>query len=443
MSARRQSRILSLGLALAWLASPAAASERQPGEVDPALVREVRELLREVPLFDGHNDAPWQFRERVANRLDRIDFAGDTSTFDPPMHTDLPRLRAGGVGAQFWSVYVPVDHPEPVPAVLEQIDVVHRLAERYPQWLEVAATAADVERIHRAGKVASLIGVEGGHAIANSLAVLRQLYRVGARYMTLTHWKGTDWADAATYAPEHGGLTAFGGEVVREMNRLGMLVDLSHVSARTMHVALDVSEAPVIFSHSSARALTGHSRNVPDDVLARLPDNGGVVMVTFVPAFVSEAVRRYSAERAAEKARLESLYVGEPEAVARQLEAWEGAHPAPRATVGDVADHIDHVRRVAGVDHVALGSDFDGMSSAPEGLGDVSCYPLLLAELLTRGWTREEVKKLAGLNLLRVMRQAEAVAARLQKARPPSDALIEELDGPGEGDGGGTGAGSR
>ncbi|MEA2692690.1 MAG: rane dipeptidase [Acidobacteriota bacterium] len=398
---------------------------------DPALVLRVLKVLDRVPLVDGHNDVPWQYRERVKNHLDKIDLAKDTSGLEPAMHTDIPRLRKGGVGGQFWSVYVPVEitGPAAVEAVLEQMDVVRRLAARYPETFEMAMTAADVRRIHKAGRIASLLGMEGGHSIDNSLGTLRQLYQAGARYMTITHSKNTDWADSATDAPKHGGLTRFGEEVVREMNRLGMLVDLSHVSPETMKKALAVSAAPVIFSHSSARALTGHPRNVPDDVLALVPKNGGVVMVTFVPSFDSEEVRGWNAGKDGEEARLKALHPESPEQVKSELAAWVKAHPEPRATLAQVADHVDHVRKVAGVDHVGLGSDFDGITRTPLGLEGVSQYPVLLAELLRRGWTDEEIGKLAGDNVLRVLGEAERVAARLQKERPPSDARIEELDG--------------
>jgi membrane dipeptidase len=397
----------------------------------PALVERARKVLDSVPLIDGHNDVPWQYRERVKNHLDKIDLAKDTSGLDPVMHTDIPRLRRGGVGGQFWSVYVPVEisGPAAVEAVLGQMDVVRRLAERYPETFEMAMTAADVRRIHKAGKIASLIGMEGGHAIDDSLATLRQLYQAGARYMTLTHSKNTDWADSATDAPQHGGLTRFGEEVVREMNRLGMLVDLSHVSPEAMKKALAVSAAPVIFSHSSARALSDHPRDVPDEVLRLLPKNGGVVMVSFVPSFTAEEVRLWSAEHDAAQARYKALYPGDPERAKRELADWDKAHPAPRATLAQVADHIEHVRRLAGVDHVGLGSDFDGITSTPSGLEGVSQYPVLLAELLRRGWTDEEIGKLAGGNVLRVFAEAERVAARLKSERPASDARIEELDG--------------
>jgi membrane dipeptidase len=407
---------------------PAAAPAWQPP--DPALVERARRLLRESPLVDGHNDLPWQLRERFHDQLAKLDLRRDASGLAPPLATDIPRLRRGGVGAQLWSVYVPVElaGPAAVQAVLEQIDVVHRLAELYPETFEMALTAADVERIHHAGRIASLVGVEGGHSIGNSLGVLRELYRAGARYMTLTHSSNDDWADSATDRPRHGGLTRFGEEVVREMNRLGMLVDLSHVAPSTMRAAMAVSAAPVIFSHSSARALDGHPRNVPDEVLAMLPRQGGVVMVSFVTSFTSEAVRAWDAERDGEAARLKALYPEDAGRVERELAAWTAAHPAPHATLAQVADHIDHVRRVAGVDHVGLGSDFDGTTSLPDGLGDVAQYPVLLAELLRRGYGDEEVKKVAGANLLRVLREAERAAGRLRGERPPSDARIEELD---------------
>lgn len=403
----------------------------QETQTDPALVERARRLLREVPLIDGHNDLPWELRQRAGNHLDKLDITQDTSRLEKPMHTDIPRLRQGGLGAQFWSVYIPADlaGPQAVGTVLEQIDVVHRLAERHPDVFEIATTAADIERIHKAGRIASLIGMEGGHSIHNSLGVLRQLHAAGARYMTVTHSKNVDWADSATDAPKHGGLTPFGEEVIREMNRLGMLVDLSHVSPDTMKDAMAVSEAPVIFSHSSARAVNGHPRNVPDEVLRRLPEDGGVVMVTFVPSFVSEEVRTWNALEDAEEARLKALHPDAPDAVKSGLETWTQAHPRPRATLAQVADHIEHVRKLAGIDHVGIGSDFDGIPSTPIGLDGVEDYPALLAELLRRGWTDGEIKKLAGLNVLRVMREVEKVSARLRKERPASDALIQELDG--------------
>lgn len=387
-------------------------------------------ILKAVPLIDGHNDLPWQYRARVNNQLAKIDIRQDQSQLEKPLHTDIPRLRKGGLGAQFWSVYVPASlkGADAVQATFEQIDVVHRLDALYPDTFALALTADDIVRIHKSGKIASLIGVEGGHSINNSLGVLRQLYDAGTRYMTLTHSDNVDWADAATDDPKHDGITEFGKAVVGEMNRLGMLVDLSHVSPATMNDVLDVTAAPVIFSHSSARALTGHQRNVPDDVLRRMKQNGGVVMVTFVPSFVSEKLRTWQAEREAVTARLKSLHDGEPQNVEKGVKAWEAANARPEATIADVADHIEHVIRVAGEDHVGIGGDLDGISTTPVGLESVADYPKLFAELLRRGHSEERLKKLAGLNVLRAMRATEAVAARLRKERPAGDALIGDLD---------------
>jgi membrane dipeptidase len=410
---------MRISLALALLLALTATAQ-------PAVDR----ILKDVPLIDGHNDLPWQYRERVKNQLAKIDIAQDQSKLEKPLHTDIARLRQGRLGAQFWSVYVPASlkGADAVQATFEQIDVVHRLDDLYPETLAPALTAADIERIHKAGKIASLIGVEGGHSINNSLAVLRELYEAGARYMTLTHSENNDWADSATADPVHNGLTPFGKAVVGEMNRLGMLVDLSHVAPKTMHDALDVSEAPVIFSHSSARAVSGHQRNVPDDVLKRLDKNGGVVMVTFVPSFVSEKLRTYYASRDAEEARLKSLFHGEPENVKAGLAAWDAANKIPNATLADVADHIEYVMKVAGDDHVGIGGDLDGITTTPVELTSVADYPKLFAELLRRGHSEEQLKKLAGLNVLRVMREAEAVSMRLRNARPASEVLIEDLD---------------
>lgn len=422
---RRPARLFAAIVLLA--ASPATAS----AQTDTAAAR-VDRILREVPLVDGHNDLPEQYEERVKNHLAQIDVRQDQSKLTPALHTDIPRMRLGRVGGQFWSVYVPatLKGADAVRAVLDQIDVVHRLEELYPDTFEPARTADDVVRIHRSGKIASLIGVEGGHAIGNSLAVLRQLYATGARYMTITHSANNDWADSATADPVHGGLTPFGKLVIAEMNRLGMLVDLSHVAPKTMHDILDVAAAPVIFSHSSARALTDHPRNVPDDVLRRVKEKSGVVMITWVPGFVSEKVRAHGAAKDAEEARLKALYRGQPEKVKAELARWEAANPAPRATVQDVADHIDHVVKVADADHVGLGADLDGISTTPEGLESVATYPRLFAELVRRGYTDGQLKGIAGQNVLRVMRKVEAVAARLRKERPASDVRIEEVDKP-------------
>jgi membrane dipeptidase len=417
-----------LGVSIALLivcVVPAVAAETPP--TDAELEAVVREVLREVPLIDGHNDAPWAIRSRVRNHLETFDFS-DTAALVRPMQTDLDRLRKGGVGGQFWSVWVPVDLEggDAVTAVLEQIDLVHRLVERFPDELELALTADDVVRIHREGRIASLIGMEGGHSIDNSLAVLRQLSAVGARYMTLTHWANTDWVDAATDTAEHDGLSPFGEIVVKEMNRLGMLVDLSHVSANAMHDVLDITRAPVIFSHSCALALNSHPRNVPDDVLRRTADNGGVVMVNFGSYFVDRKITERHAAYKAEKLRLETLNPGDPQAVEDGMDAWVAANPLWTVPLSLLADHIDHIRGIAGVDHVGLGSDYDGVSALPAGMEDVSGYPALLVELMRRGWTREEIAKLAGLNVLRVMREAERVAAELQRTEPPFEAWIDD-----------------
>jgi membrane dipeptidase len=411
-------RLLLLLLPLLWAPAAAQADDYEA---------KARKILTRVPLIDGHNDLPWAIRTNLQNRLEALDLLAPTDKLPKPLHTDLQRLRRGGVGGQFWSVYVPVElgRDEAVRVTFEQIDLVHRLVARYPSHFALATTADEVVRAHKAGKVASLIGMEGGHSLGNSLAVLRQLYAAGARYLTLTHWKSTDWADAATSAPVHDGLSPFGVRVVKEMNRLGMLVDLSHVSAATMHDALDASEAPVIFSHSGAMAICDHPRNVPDDVLARLKQNGGVVMAVFLPAFVNCAVRDHWAATKAETARLEVVHPGDPARQAVELAAWNAAHPKPRATLAQVADHVDQLRKVAGVDHIGLGSDFDGMQDVPEGLSDVAGYPALLGELLRRGYTEDQVAKIAGLNLLRVMRQAEAVATRLRASRPPDETWFE------------------
>jgi membrane dipeptidase len=399
-------------------------------EADEYLER-ARAALREMPVVDGHNDMPWQYRARVNYNIDAMDFADDLSTLDPPMHTDIGRLREGQVGGQFWSVYVPASLPgaDAIQATKEQIDLVYRITDRYPDVFGLARTADDVDRIISEGRIASLIGMEGGHSINNSLAVLRSFYELGARYMTLTHSDNTDWADSATDDAVHNGLTPFGKEVVREMNRLGMLVDLSHVSPKVMHDALDVSEAPVIFSHSSAYAVTRHRRNVPDDVLERLPDNGGIVMLTFVPSFVNEVLRRHLSRLANERTRLRREHPNDEAVVQRMLDKWRSENPRPRATLADVADHIDHIRDLIGVEHIGIGGDFDGIPTVPEGLEDVSTYPHLFAELLRRGYTEEEVKKISGLNILRVMREAERAAAEAREVRQPSRATLEELDG--------------
>lgn len=390
----------------------------------------VVEVLKATPLVDGHNDIPWAFRKRVNNRLDRLDLWDDLSRVEPPTHTDIPRLVKGQVGGQFWSVYVPIREygggSEHTQLVIEQIDFVHRLVDRYPETFELAYTASDVRRIHAGGKIASLIGLEGGHAINDSLAVLRRMYQLGARYMTLTHTKGLRWADSATDIVRHNGLTSFGEAVVREMNRLGMLVDLSHTSADTMRDAMRVSEAPIIFSHSSAYTLVPHPRNVPDDVLELVSENQGVVMVTFYPSYVSERVRRYGLDAMAERQRLQTEF--SEEEASRRLNEWQQANPAPRPTLAQVADHIDHIHDVVGIDHIGIGADYDGMPPGPIGLEDVSKYPALFVELLKRGYSDDDIAKIAGGNILRVMQDVELVAKRIAKRRLPSMITIEEVD---------------
>jgi membrane dipeptidase len=382
---------------------------------------EARRILKQVPLIDGHNDVPWQYRKRTSNDFSALDLAHDTTELKPAMHTDIPRLRAGGVGGQFWSVYVPtkLSGAEAVQATIEQIDVVYRMCARYPETFELALTADDVERIYRKGRIASLIGMEGGHSINNSLATLRMMYRLGARYMTLTHVKNTDWADAAGDEAKHHGLTPFGEDIVREMNRLGMLVDLSHVTDDTMRAALRVSKAPVIFSHSSARAKCDHVRNVPDDVLRLTATNGGVVMVCFLPGYVTETDRKDSELAKAERERLVELHGENMEKVNAGMAEWRKTHSGTdAATLSDVADHIDHIRKVIGVDHIGVGGDFDGFTGGVKGLEDVSKYPDLFAELLRRGYSKDDLKKIAGLNVLRALRGAERVAKELQTAFP-------------------------
>jgi len=383
------------------LLSHSASAQAEPGASMDRNMEVAMRVLRTTPLVDGHNDLPWAIRgnEEAPRDVGAYDLRHRTAG-----HTDIPRLREGGVGAQFWSVYVPsstMDDGTAARTQLEEIDIALQMIERYPDQFALALSPSDVERIFGEGRIASMLGMEGGHAIENSLGALRAYFDLGARYMTLTHSASIDWADAGTGENLHDGLTPFGEEVVREMNRLGMLVDLSHTSPATMSDVLNVTEAPVIFSHSSARALTNHVRNVPDSILRRMPENGGVVMVTFVPSFINEEVRTYE---------------GPPS-------------EAPRATLADAADHIEHVRDLAGIDHVGIGADFDGISSTPIGLEDVSTYPALLAELSRRGWSEAELRKLAGENLLRAWREAESAASRIQRLRGPSTATIEELDG--------------
>ncbi|MFD9410938.1 dipeptidase [Streptomyces sp. NPDC059989] len=384
---------------------------------------EARELLAEHPVVDGHNDLPWALRKQVRYDLDRRDIAGDQSAY---LHTDIPRLRAGGVGAQFWSVYVSTEltGDEAVSATLEQVDAVDQLIDRYPAHLVRALTADDMEAARAEGRIASLMGAEGGHSINNSLATLRALHQLGVRYMTLTHNDTIDWADSATDEPRHGGLTDFGREVVREMNRVGMLVDLSHVAATTMRDALAVSAAPVIFSHSSALAVCDHPRNIPDDVLALLPGNGGVAMATFVPKFILPAAVAWT-QAADENLRAHGLHHLDttPEAMALHR-AFEAERPRPVATAATVADHLDHMREVAGVDHIGIGGDYDGTAFTPSGLDDVAGYPNLIAELLARGWSKSDLSKLTWSNAVRALRDAESVSRDLSATRRPSNAVL-------------------
>jgi membrane dipeptidase len=386
---------------------------------------EARQLLREFPVVDGHNDLPWALR-KVGYDLDARDIAVAQNAH---LHTDIPRLREGGVGAQYWSVYVRSDLPDAVPATLEQIDCVRQLLARYPADLAPALTAADMEKARQDGRIASLMGAEGGHSIGCSLGTLRGLYELGVRYMTLTHNDNNRWADSATDEPNVGGLSAFGREVVREMNRLGMLVDLSHVAATTMRDALDASSAPVIFSHSSSLAVCDHPRNIPDDVLERLPGNGGVAMVTFVPKFVLQAAVDWTAA-ADENLRAHGFHHLDTSEEAMKLHrAFEERTPRPVATVSTVADHLDHMREVTGVDHLGIGGDYDGTAFTPDGLNDVSGYPNLIAELLERGWSTSDLAKVTWQNSVRVLGAAEDVARDLRATRPPSNATIESLDG--------------
>lgn len=388
---------------------------------------DVTALLAAHPVIDGHNDLMWEAREQAGYDFSRLDVgAGGT-----PTHTDLPRMRAGGMGAQFWSVYVPTRYAggAAVTATLEQVDAARLLTERHPDQLAWATTADEVEDAWAGDRIASLAGAEGGHSIDCSLGALRQLHRLGVRYLTLTHNANVPWADSATDRPVAGGLTAFGREVVREMNRLGMMVDLSHVSADTMRDALAVSEAPVIFSHSSARAVTDSPRNAPDDVLETMARGGGVCMVTFVPKFVNQACA--DAHRAlVEAAAAEGIPEADGPRFAAYVERWEAEHPPPTATLADVVAHCEHVREVAGIDHVGLGGDYDGIAVLPEGLEDVATYPALLAALAGRGWSESDLARLTCRNTLRVMREVEAVARDLQEQRGPSLARIEDLDGP-------------
>ena len=416
---------MKIAIAIAAFISPTIVFA-QPAASDKAIASRVERLLDAQPVIDGHNDLPWALRERIDNDLSKIDLSRDTAQLPAPentpdavaLMTDIPRLRSGHVGGQFWSVWIPVSvtGPRAVEMTVEQIDLVKKMVAAYPKTFELALTADDIVRSQSSGKVASLIGIEGGHQINASLSVLRQMYALGVRYMTLTHSSNTTWAGSATDAPQFGGLTPFGEEVVKEMNRLGMLVDLSHVSPDTMRDALSITRAPVIFSHSSARGVADHPRNVPDDVLKLLVKNNGIVMVNFYPGYVSEIRRNWDAELAAQKTLLNAppyggLYIGQPDKAAEALAQWMKANPMPKTTIAMVADHIDYIAKVAGPDHVGIGADLDGIPDTPDGLDGVDKYPALFAELVRRGWSDVNLKKLAGGNLLRVLREAEKVAS--------------------------------
>jgi membrane dipeptidase len=394
--------------------------------IDPKVQARIDRILKATPLIDGHNDLPGQLEDNYKRSVEGL--ASGTDQRKIPLMTDMARLHQGRVGAQFWSVFIDssVHGDEAIRETLQEIDVVDRMVHAYPADLEMAYNADDIVRIHREGKIASLIGIEGGHQIGGSLAALRQFYRLGARYMTLAHFTNSEVADSATDDPKWDGLSPFGRVVLGEMNRMGMLIDLAHVSAKTMTDAITLSKAPVIFSHSSARAVNDHPRNVPDDVLRLLPANGGVVMVNFYSGYVSEADRKWNAEEAAQEARLKNLLVGRPKEREAALDAWKTSNPEPKATVGEIADHIEHIVKIAGHDHVGLGGDLDGIpyDEAPAGMNSVSGYPLIFAELIRRGWSDEDLAKLAGGNVLRAMRQAEAVAASMKNA----PAAMSEVD---------------
>ena len=415
-------RLIQTSLAIAILSGAIPAAQAQP--IDSRVQARIDRILKRTPLIDGHNDLPWAIRQDHGQTVEGLESGTDKRA--KPLHTDMQRMRAGRVGGQFWSVYITgtLVGDEAIRTTIEQIDTARRVIEAYPHHLELAASADDMIRIHRRGRIGSLLGVEGGRQIGGSLPALRRFYDLGVRYMTLTHNQTTEWADAGTEDPKHDGLSPFGVEVVKEMNRLGMLVDLSHVSPATMTDAIAASRAPVIFSHSDAYALNPHPRNVPDDVLRLLPANGGVIMITFVPPFVSPQDWAWSRERSAQEARLKSLYSFSTKRQADELKKWEQANPAPPVTVSDVADHIEHVVRVAGHDHVGIGGDLDGIDRTVSGLGGVETYPNLFAELIRRGWSDRNLAKLAGGNILRVMRRAETVAASM-KDQPASMAVLE------------------
>ncbi|GAA4029469.1 dipeptidase [Sphingomonas rosea] len=412
-------RTLLTALAATLLAT---AAHAQP--VDPAVQKRIDRILKATPLIDGHNDLPWALREDFGSKTEGL--ASGTASWKPPLMTDMARLRAGRVGGQFWSVYIDGTTlgDAAIRTTIEQIDTAHRIIAAYPDTLRFARSADEMVAAHKAGRVGSMLGIEGGRQIGGSMAALRRFYDLGARYMTLTHNQTTEWADAGTDEPKYDGLSPFGLEVIKEMNRLGMLVDLSHVAPATMRDAIAASKAPVIFSHSSAAGVNPHPRNVPDDVLRMLPANGGVVMVTWVPSFLSPAMWKWDGEFAAQEARLKTYNRASAAAVTKGMEAWVAANPRPVVGVKDVADHIDYVARVAGHDHVGIGGDLDGIPRTPVGLEGVEAYPTLFAELIRRGWSDADLAKLAGGNVLRALRGAEATA-RAMKDVPPSMATLD------------------
>ncbi len=422
--AKQRARSFVLALA-AVLSGPCAAATAAPQAIAPGIEARIDRILRATPLIDGHNDLPWEVRDKYASKVETTDLSAHSDKLPQPLMTDIARLRAGHVGGQFWSVWIPAEitGDAAVRTTIEQIDIVKRLATHYPRDLEMAYTADDIVRVHKAGRVASLIGIEGGSQIGNSMAALRAMYVLGARYMTLTHFKNNDWADSATDDPAHKGLTAFGKAVVGEMNRIGMIVDLSHVSPATMKAALAASRAPVMFSHSDARALNDHPRNVPDDVLTLVKANGGVVMVNFYPGHLSPATMRWATARDAEEAALKSQFAGQPERRETAMASWDRENPRPPAPLSDIADHIEHIVQLAGHDCVGIGGDLDGVPFAVDGISGVDGYPPVFAELIRRGWNDADLTKLAGGNILRVMRGVEATSAAM-KTVPPSMATL-------------------
>nr|WP_314445961.1 dipeptidase [uncultured Sphingomonas sp.] len=410
--------ILPLLAAACLLPVPAMAQQ-----IDPKVSQRINRILKRTPLIDGHNDLPWALRGDFGSKVEGLE--SGTDQWKPPLMTDMARLRAGRVGGQFWSVYISGTTlgDEAIRTTIEQIDTAHRIIAAYPDTLRFTRSADEMEAAHKAGRIGSMLGIEGGRQIGGSMAALRRFYDLGARYMTLTHNQTTEWADAGTDQPTHDGLSPFGLQVIGEMNRLGMLVDLSHVAPATMRDAIAASKAPVIFSHSSAAGVNPHPRNVPDDVLRLMPANGGVVMVTWVPSFLSAAQWKWDGDSAAEEARVKTYNRADAAAVTRAMDAWVAANPRPVVGIKDVADHIDYVARVAGHDHVGIGGDLDGIPRTPVGLEGVEAYPRLFAELIRRGWSDANLAKLAGGNVLRALRGAEATA-RSMKDVPPSMAVI-------------------